>query len=274
MKVDLHCHTTVSDGDLSPADLWSHARKSGVNVLSITDHDTTAAYRDLPASSGDLRLIPGIEFSSSWQRMGIHILGLNIDLQNATLQTGIEQQQHARTSRAREIARRLEKYGVENCLEAVTRIAGTSGISRPHFANHLVATGKVKTPAQAFQKYLGQGKSCDVNTDWASMDTVIDWIISAGGTAVVAHPAKYGLTWAKLNRLMTDFSAAGGGGMEVISGLQTSELTRRLARICNEQGLLGSTGSDFHRPGRHWANLGNQSEFPADCDAVWSHWDL
>ena len=219
MKVDLHTHSTASDGKLTARELIERAQAKGVDMLSITDHDTLAAYENLNEQQHDaLTIVPGVEFSSRWQKSGIHIVGLNIDLKSESIQQGISYQNQARQTRAMRIAEKLEKLGVKNVWEGVEALAVGSVIGRPHFARYLVEQGYCDSFNQAFSSYLGTGKTGDVKQFWASYETVIQWIRGAGGVAVLAHPHKYRMTRSKLSRLLDDFQAAGGEAMEVISG--------------------------------------------------------
>lgn len=271
MKFDLHTHTSASDGQLAPAALLDRARVRGVTHLAITDHDTLAAYDALDCPA-ELTLIPGIELSTRWRKRGVHVVGLQVALDNDELNNGIAQQQQARTLRARKIADRLVKAGLPDVYSEVMTLAGGSNVGRPHFAQHLAAAGHVRTIADAFKKYLGDGKAGDVREVWADMAEVIRWIQAAGGTAVLAHPAHYRLTRTKLCELLGDFVAAGGTAMEVISGKQEQRETRKLAELASDFELLASVGSDFHRPDASWADLGCCAELPADCRPVWDSW--
>jgi predicted metal-dependent phosphoesterase TrpH len=273
MRADLHTHSNASDGDLDPAELLRSAHAAGVTMLAITDHDTTAGLAGLPQSEqSGCKLIAGIELSTCWRKIGIHVVGLNIDTANAPLAAGIERQQEARQRRAGVIAARLTKLGLHDTLAGASQLAGTAAISRVHFARYLADSGQVRSINEAFRKYLGAGKTGDVKDVWASLEEVIAWIHGAGGTAVLAHPAKYKLTNMKLEELAEDFRAAGGDAIEVISGKQDISITRRLGKLANRQGLLASCGSDFHRPGASWAQLGEVAPLPADCTPVWTAW--
>ena len=272
MNIDLHCHTTASDGQLAPEQLVSLARERGLDVLSITDHDTLEAYQGIDPYTTDIRIIPGIEFSTHWQRRGIHIVGMNVDIDSDAIREGVEFQLHARQERAEKIAEKLERRGFEGCLEGAERYADGNQIGRPHFARHLVETGAVKNIQQAFKKYLGAGKPGDVREQWADLPTVIKWIKESGGIAVLAHPAKYKLTRTKLLLLVEDFIQAGGQAMEVISGLQVPSLTRDLATIANNKKLFSSCGSDFHSPNQYWAELGKVARLPEGCSPIWNTW--
>jgi predicted metal-dependent phosphoesterase TrpH len=273
MIIDLHCHSTASDGCLEPIDLCLRAEALGVDYLSITDHDTMAAYRNL-AIPDAIKLIPGIEFSTQYRDNGIHILGLNVDLKNDHLAAGISAQQDLRLSRAERIAEKLKQKGIANVLPEILAKTGHTNTGRLHFARHLVETGRVTNIKQAFKIYLGKGRPCFFKQNWAPMPEIIECIKQAGGTAVLAHPAKYGLTKTRLRDLLDAFSAAGGQGMEVISGQQKPELTRILARMSIEKELLASCGSDFHQPDQPWSELGRFPVLPAECKPVWEAWNL
>ena len=269
MHIDLHTHTNVSDGKLSPAELINRAIAKGIQVLSITDHDTTNAYQQLDLSATTPRLIPGIELSTFWNKIGIHVVGLNIELNSNAMNDASSFQQHARITRAEAIAEKLEKHGINDALNGAHAIAGNDNIGRPHFAQHIVNVGAADSINEAFKKYLSSGKSGDIKKYWASLPQIIGWIRDAGGVAVLAHPLKYKLTRTRLVTLIDDFITAGGEGIEVVSGKQIPVDTRLLARICNQKKLLASCGSDFHEPKQTWAELGEFSPIPKNCTPIW-----
>ena len=270
---DLHMHSTASDGSLSPVALLELARSNGVDVLSITDHDTVDGYAAIRGRVPDgLTVIPGVELSTAWMNRGVHIVGLAVDLDDPTLMAGLSRQSEARAGRAEQIAERLAALGIDCSLDAVREIAGGSGIGRPHFARHLVDIGAVRDTGAAFRKYLGTGKAGDVRQSWATLDEVVGWIRASGGQAVLAHPAKYGMTMRKLAALLDDFMAAGGTGIEVVCGRQDAATTRRMAALAADYGLLASTGSDFHSPEQHWSRPGGFDPLPAGLEPVWTRW--
>jgi len=272
IRIDLHSHTSVSDGALSPIELIHRAIQQGVDILSITDHDTISAYQQLQnASNNAIKIIPGIELSTQWRGIGVHIVGLNLTLDSPALTHGVAQQEKARSERALLITQRLIKAGLPVVFERVKDLAGGENIGRPHFAQHLVELGAVKNMSAAFKKYLGNGKAGDVKQCWADLPQIVDWIVSSGGTAVLAHPLKYKMTRTKLSTLLDAFIEAGGRGMEVVSGHQTKDETKVLSRLCVEKGLLGSCGSDFHQPSQ-WSEIGSMSVFPEECTPVWREW--
>jgi predicted metal-dependent phosphoesterase TrpH len=273
MLADLHTHTRASDGQFDPAELLAGAHAAGVQLLAITDHDTLAGYAELNHNLAPAcRIVPGIELSTTWLKIAIHVVGLNINLQNPALLAGVEQQRTARLKRAQLIAAKLEKLGLDNVLSGAIQLADSAEISRPHFARYLLESGQIKSMQDAWRKYLGPGKAGDVRETWASLPQVIGWIHAAGGTAVLAHPAKYKLTNLKLEELTRDFCAAGGDALEVISGQQDISLTTRLGKLATRHGLRASCGSDFHQPGQSWARLGIVAALPRSCTPVWEAW--
>ena len=273
MIFDLHTHSTASDGSLAPQELLIRAAANGVTCLSVTDHDTVDAYAKLDDSScPGVTVVPGIELSTNWAGRNIHVVGLNIDPNNNDLANGIRQQKLARLQRAEKIAARLEKKGMDNPLEEVTKLANGANIGRPQFARYLVDKGIVTDFRQAFQKYLGNGKAGDVRQFWSPMEDIIEWILAAGGTAVLAHPAHYKLTNTRLRLLAEDFISAGGQALEIVSGIQTKQLTDKLMRLCDDLQLMASCGSDFHTPGNSWSEVGKFTRLPANCRPVWENW--
>lgn len=269
MNIDLHTHTNASDGKLTPAELLQRAEDRGIRLLSITDHDTVAAYSKVKYSS--LTLVPGIEFSTSWNKTGIHIVGLNIDLQSDSICTGVNFQATARYKRAEEIATKLEHKGIRNAFTGAQKIAGNNNIGRPHFAEYLVQTGACASIEEAFKKYLGSGKAGDIRKYWAAMPQIIKWIRTANGIAVLAHPLTYKLTRMKLSMLLDEFIAAGGQAIEVVSGKQMPHETQGLAKLCNQKKLMASCGSDFHQPDKSRAELGQFPPLPDTCNPVWEN---
>ena len=270
MVFDLHSHTTFSDGGLSPAELIQRAVDCKVDTLAITDHDTVSAHHVLPDGSDRITIIPGIEYSTRWLSQGIHILGLNIDVKSSATAEGVAFQGNARKQRAQRIGEALESKDIPDAFTQAQKLAGEGVVCRPHFARFLVDSGVVGSRQEAFKKYLGDGKSCDVKQHWAEMSQIIAWIREAGGVAVLAHPLKYKLSGMKLKHLLDDFIGAGGEGLEVISGKQLAHYTTGLANLCQQKGLLASCGSDFHAPGLSWAELGSFAALPPKLEPVWS----
>ena len=275
MSIDLHTHSTASDGGLGPRELFDAAVASGVQVLALTDHDTIAGYKQLVTEGySGCELIAGVELSCQWSNTTVHVVGLKIELESPVLMQGLYTLNQARIDRASKIAERLAKLGFEGTLEGAMSVAGESQIGRPHFAKFMTERGYVKDEVQAFDKYLGAGKCGDVKAFWPSLPEAVGWITESGGVAVLAHPLKYRFTRTKLRRLLTDFCYAGGRAVEVISGRQQQEDTRYLARTSADFELLASIGSDFHRQRPYGAGLGSSGLLPSVCTPVWTDWDL
>ena len=269
MIFDLHSHTTLSDGVLTPRELIQRAVDKGVEALAITDHDTLDAYLEIPLIQDNIKLIPGIELSTQWETTGIHVLGLNVDLDSDAIKHAALTQSGARLERARRIGERLEKKGIKDAFGAARKLSKGGYIGRPHFAQHLINIGKVNSMNAAFKKYMGDGKAGDVKQHWADLPKIVQWIREANGIAVLAHPLKYKLTRTRLKKLLDSFIQAGGQGMEVVSGQQLPEQTRNLAQLCEQNDLLASCGSDFHMPGKPWAELGSFTALPNNVIPVW-----
>jgi len=266
---DLHSHTSFSDGTLTPEELIARAVDKDVDVLAITDHDTIDAYKHLPSARKQLKLVPGIELSTQWGSTGIHVLGLNIDVDSDAIKTAARLQSKTRLERARRISENLEKKGVEDAFNGARKLSVGGYIGRPHFAQHLINIGKADSMHTAFKKYMGDGKAGDVKKHWAELSQIIEWIRDANGIAVLAHPLKYKLTRTRLKRLLDIFIESGGQGMEVVSGQQIPQQTRDMAQLCEQKNLLASCGSDFHMPGKPWAELGAFSSMPENVTPVW-----
>lgn len=276
LSYDLHSHSICSDGVLSPAEVVRRARANGVDVLALTDHDSTDGLVEAHAAAREcgLALVPGVEVSVTWGKQLIHIVALAIDPAYPALRSGLERQRQLRHERAVRIADKLDRLGIAGSLEGASRQAAGAAPGRNHFARFLVEQGHVRDLRQAFKRYLGHGGECHVPCCWASLDEALDWIHAAGGRAVLAHPGRYGMTRSALRRFLAAFRDARGDAIEVISGSQTPDQTRAMAEHAREYGLLASMGSDFHAPGQGWAELGVLPRLPGDCIPVWHDWDV
>ena len=274
MKVDLHTHTLASDGDLSPRDLVLRAAEHGVECLAVTDHDTCAGLAEAQAAADEtgIQLVPGIELSTQWKGLGIHIVGLNFDPHHPVMLETTEYLSQARINRGKTIGIKLEKLGMSDVYAQAQLLADRAEVGRPHFARALVAMGHVKTEREAFEKYLGAGKTGDVKTEWPSIEQAIEWIKASGGVAVLAHPGKYKMTWAKLRALLDDFIAADGEAVEISYGSENPDRLATLTRMTHEKGLKASVGSDFHSPRFHWTEGGKYPQIKGSHTPVWEGW--
>ncbi len=267
---DLHCHSTASDGTLSPTELVRRAHECGVTSLALTDHDTVAGLCEAQATAtaAGIKLIPGIELSTSWQNNCFHIVGLGINPEYPPLREATRNLQIMRMERAEKIAYKLEKKRIPGALEAVKKAAGAGMITRTHFADFLLSQFHVSTQQEAFDRYLGAGKAAYVATTWSDMELAINWITASGGVAVLAHPLRYKLTASWMKRLLTAFKEAGGLGIEVVTGRYNADEIKRVADYTTRFELAGSVGSDFHSPGQ-WVELGRLAPLPAHIRPVW-----
>lgn len=276
MLIDFHTHTTASDGALTPHELVERAVDRKIDLLALTDHDTVAGYRavakDYNLKSTGLRLIPGVEFSCLWSATTIHVLGLGMDCDHPVMLAGLERLGAARRERGEKIAKRLEALGFAGALDGALNEAGDSQLGRPHFSAWMLAQGHVRDHNQAFDKYLGQGKTGDVKAFWPELDEVVQWITEAGGAAVIAHPLKYRFTRMKLRRLVMAFLAAGGTALEVSSGHQTADQTTQLKRLALEFDMEVSLGSDFHRDAPYAPQVGVELPRLEGLRGVWERW--
>jgi len=269
---DLHCHSTASDGALSPAEVVERAHQQGVTHLALTDHDTVNGLDEAAQAASRLNmcLIPGIELSATYANQCLHIVGLNIDPSHAILLQGLASQQNIREQRAKKIAEKLEKKGIYGAYQAVTLAAGDGEITRSHFADFLVAQGYVDSQQAAFDRYLSKGKPAFVATQWAALEEAIAWIRQAGGVAVLAHPLRYKLSIKWMNRALSAFKDAGGLAVEVVTGRTSVDDIRLSQQIAQRHQLLASVGSDFHSPDNQWVELGRLAPLPMGIQPVWS----
>jgi len=272
VQPDLHSHTTASDGTLTPRDLVRRAHAAGIRTLAVTDHDTTegVAEAQREAARIGLTLVPGVEISVTWNGLTVHIVGLNVDPAAPGLQRGLARLRAFRDWRAGEIASRLGKAGIERAFEGAKALSNGRLISRTHFARFLVQRGVAKDSREVFKHFLVNGKPGHVAGDWAGLEEAVDWIRSAGGQAVIAHPARYKLTRTKLLRLIGEFVDAGGEALEVASGSHSREDLLVMARVARECGLLASAGSDYHGPESTYVELGRLPNLPETCRPIWN----
>ena len=273
---DLHSHSLASDGTFSPAELVAHAQANGVQVLALTDHDTTDGLAEArqAAEARGIRLVNGVEVSVTWERQTIHIVGLGIDPASIPLREGLARAQAFRDWRAEEIGRRLARAGIPGAYEGARSLARGRIVSRTHFAHFLVAAGRARTVREVFRDYLVRRKPGYVPGDWAGLDEAVGWIRSAGGQAVIAHPARYRMTATRMRRLIGEFRDCGGAALEVVSGSHTPDDVQHMASLSCRFGLLASAGSDYHGPENPWVELGRLPSLPAACTPVWQGWPV
>lgn len=276
LRYDLHSHSTISDGTLSPTDLVRYAALQEVDVLALTDHDATSGIAEglrVAAEEGVI-LVPGVEISVTWGHQLLHIVGLGIDPDNDVLQRGLTGLREFRVWRAEEMGRRLEKKGIAEAYAGAQAQARGPSIGRTHFARYLVAQGKAKNVQDAFDRFLLRGKPGYVPGQWATLGDAVAWIRAAGGQAVIAHPARYSLSAGRLRELLQEFKDSGGEAIEVVSGSAPHGATPALANFARHFALLASAGSDYHGSGQPHNKLGCLPPLPEASVPVWERWNL
>ena len=271
MLYDLHCHSTASDGSLTPTQLVEFAQSKAIDYLSLTDHDTIEGLKEAQIAAQDktIKLINGIEFSVTWQAKTVHIVGLKINPESKLLLERINVLQKYRRFRAQEISMDLDnKAQIKNALQGAELFSQSKMIGRVHFAQFLVHQGYAKDIKQAFKKFLVKNKPGYIKDSWASLADIIECIHQANGIAVIAHPARYGLKLKKLKQLVDEFKSLGGQAIEVVSGSQCTNEIPKINRLAEEFNLYASIGSDFHSQDMPWNNLGQFPELPINCKPV------
>ena len=272
MNVDLHCHSTMSDGALCPAEVVRRAARMGVDVLALTDHDHLGGLDQARAAASEagIRFIDGVEISVTWRGATVHIIGLGIDPSNRELIAGLESVRSGRIERARSMAVSLKSAGIEASFDGAMRFAGNPAmISRTHFARFLVAAGVVEDVRAAFRNYLVPGKPGYSPFDWTTLENAVRWIRGAGGAAVIAHPGRYSLSAGALAELIAEFRAMGGAGIEVVTGNHSADQYRLFGALARQHGLLASRGSDFHAPEEGGVELGALPALEPQLRPVW-----
>lgn len=274
-RYDLHCHSTLSDGLLTPSDVVRRAARRGVNVLALTDHDEVAGLTEARVAARDagVQLVDGAELSVTWRGSTVHIVALGIDPEDAALARGLEEVRTSRDARARRIADSLAAAGIPNALDgALAYVTSARLVSRTHFARHLIDAGYARDMKEAFRRFLTPGKPGHVPHTWASLFEAVGWIHAAGGQAVIAHPGRYKLTNAELRALIGEFRDLGGDALEVVSPSHTPAQYAQFATLARAFGLKASCGTDFHGPGESRLDFGELPPLPAGVVPVWSSW--
>jgi 3',5'-nucleoside bisphosphate phosphatase len=272
LNADLHCHSVVSDGTLTPEELAERAAANGVELWSLTDHDEIGGQQRAAAAARahGMRYLTGTEISVTFAGETVHIVGLGFDAENPDMLRGLMQTRGGRGVRAQEMAAQLATVGIPQVYEGALKYVGNPQlISRTHFARYLVEAGVCKDTGEVFRKYLTEGNPGYVPHRWASLKAAVEWITAAGGMAVIAHPARYRFTANEEYALFSEFKAHGGRGVEVVTGSHTAAEYVKYAETAREFGLAASRGSDFHSPGESHTDLGQLPYLPGELTPVW-----
>lgn len=272
LNADLHCHSVVSDGTLTPEQLAERAKANGVELWALTDHDEVGGQdRALAAAKANgMHYLTGVEISITFVNKTVHIVGLGFDAHDTQLQKGLLQTRGGRGERAKEMSEGLAKVGIHGAYEGALKYAGNHElISRTHFARFLVEAGVCQDTNEVFRRFLTEGNPGFVPHSWASLKNAVQWIVQAKGMAVIAHPARYGFTPNEEFALFTEFKNYGGQGVEVVTGSHTPAEYVTYADMAKEFDLFASRGSDFHSPSESRIDLGTLPWLPGQLTPVW-----
>jgi 3',5'-nucleoside bisphosphate phosphatase len=274
VPIDLHCHSTLSDGLLSPEDLVAHAASRGVRVLALTDHDEVGGLARARAVAEQLGIsfIDGVEISVTWKNRTLHIVGLRVDPQHPELLAAFAKVREGRDARARQIAAGLAKAGIVDAYEGARELSGNSVMTRSHFAQFMVKRGHAKNIKSVFKKYMVKGKPGYVNHEWMSLEEAMQLIRDSGGVAVLAHPGRYDLGFVNMHLLLNEFRNLGGAAIEVVTGSHQPPQYEQFAKLAHRFDLKASQGSDYHGPGMSYMDMGRLPALPAGCVPVWQDW--
>ena len=274
LNADLHCHSVISDGTLTPEELAERAKANGVHLWALTDHDELGGQKRAreAASALSMDYLAGVEISVTWMGETIHIVGLGIDAEHIGIIEGLRQTRDGRANRAQQMAEQLLKVGIPGAYEGALHFAGNHElISRTHFARFLVEQGVCRNTEHVFKNYLIEGKPGYVPHQWATLDNAVHWIKSAGCVAVIAHPGRYSrLNAMQMDELYKHFKDIGGLAIEVITGSHSPDQYKTFAKIAQQYGFLASRGSDFHDPNESHIDLGSLPHLPDHLTPVWS----
>lgn len=272
LNADLHCHSVVSDGTLTPEQLAQRAHANGVELWALTDHDEVGGqHRALAAARAQgMKYLTGTEISVTFAGHTVHIVGLGFDPDHPALVQGLRSTRGGREARAQEMADQLAQVGIAGAFEGALKYVGNPDlISRTHFARYLVEIGACRDTPEVFRKYLTEGKPGFVPHRWASLQNAVQWIVQAGGMAIIAHPGRYGFTANEEYALFTEFKNHGGQGVEVVTGSHSAQEYVEYAGMAKEFGLAASRGSDFHSPDESHTDLGTLPWLPGELTPVW-----
>ncbi|MDR7268576.1 putative metal-dependent phosphoesterase TrpH [Pelomonas saccharophila] len=273
LNADLHCHSVVSDGTLTPEALAERAKAGGVQLWSLTDHDEIGgqARAIAAARANGLAYLTGTEISVTFAGRVVHIVGLGFDHEATEIIEGLRATRGGREARAREMAASLAEVGIRGAFEGALKYVGNPDlISRTHFARFLVDAGHCADVPEVFRRFLTEGKPGFVPHKWATLKDAVGWITRAGGIAVIAHPGRYDFTPTEEYALITEFMAHGGRGIEVVTGSHTTAEFEQYANTAIEFGLLASRGSDFHCPEESRIDLGALPALQGRLTPVWA----
>ena len=256
--IDLHTHSTASDGKLSPAELMRHAQAVGIEVIALTDHDTLSGLEEASGEAARIgvELIPGVEISAENDPGTLHMLGYFVDTSDAELVETLSWLRGGRDDRNHIILSKLAELGCPLEWDEVASFAGGESMGRPHIASAMVNRGYVSSFNDAFDRYLGKGAAAYTDRDKMTPEIAIKCIRSAGGLPVLAHPQTLSLSDDELSDLLSRLTSMGLAGVEVYYYSHSEEETALYSSLARKYGLIVTGGSDFHGPGMIETRLG------------------
>ncbi len=258
-KIDLHVHSTASDGTLTPAELVAEAKKADLSAFALTDHDTVAGIAEAKkeAENYDIELISGVELSTEYKGKEVHMVGLFLDETNPDLLSHLEKFRDNRDNRNQKMYVKLQEAGFPVTEEALRAMFPDAVLTRAHIARFLLEHGYIKTISEAFEKYIGDGCRCYVAREKITPQESIGLIHAAGGAAILAHPILYHMSDARLRELITDCKSCGLDGIEAIYSTYQRGEEQYIRRLAKEYDLKLSGGSDFHGSNKPHIKLGS-----------------
>lgn len=286
MKIDLHCHSTCSDGTYAPTEVVHRAHAAGVEVLALTDHDTLLGIDEArtAADACGMQLINGVEISCEHTLSGgygknkstnkiIHVLGLDFSDRQQMHET-LQQLQESRATRGQRITEKLSELLAIDYEELWQQVCAKAGdnpqaVGRAHIGQVLYERGEVKTVQKAFDKYLADNKPAYVAIEALSMARGIELIQACGGKAVLAHPTRYQLSATRVRKLIGEFAALGGDACELPADSEPLSTRRMVDRTIAEHQLATSIGSDFHGSNMPWRRIGDVPKLEATQQGIW-----
>lgn len=256
--IDLHIHTTASDGTFSPKEVVEMALERNLSVIAITDHDTVAGVEEaMEASEGnEITVVPGVEISCLYSGREIHMLGLFLDWKKSEFLEHMEEMRREREDRNKKMIEKMQETGIPVTKEKLQFGEPDTVITRAHFARFLEQEGMVKKKDEAFKKYIGEGCPYYLPRRYIPYEKAIDWIKEAGGLAILAHPYLYGFKEPKIRQMLLDLKEAGLDGLEAYHSSVNNGQSNLLREYAKEYGLLVSGGSDFHGSNKPYVHLG------------------
>ena len=247
--VDLHTHSTTSDGTYSPTEIVDYAVEKGLSALALTDHDTVWGLSEAIERGKmypDFEVVPGIEYSTTYSGKSIHIVGLYIDYKDKKYQESLKGFINSRIARNRKMADKLSEHGIPVTFEELVEMNPGAVITRAHFAKFLFHKGYVTSVKEAFDRYVGDHAPCYVPREKITPQMAVEQILSGRGVPILAHPVLYGMGKDALDTLVHDLKDAGLVGIEALYGTYTAQDERDIKALAKKYDLLISGGSDFH----------------------------